>query len=500
VNLAHNKRAGGAINTPAHGPNLDERRNMETVSEASAPRNAGDDYAAFLAARAQYTGRDGFAPRFMPRGGFDFQCALVDWMCRLGRAGTFADTGMGKSAMEAAAAENVVRHTNGRVLVLTPLACAPQWVREANKFGVEASRGAVAGPGVYVANYERLHHYDPADFVGCVGDESSILKNFDGRTKAAVTEFMRRMRYRFLFTATPSPNDHVELGTSSEALGYLGHMDMLARFFKNDRNTADTGRKWGNHGGGAPGWRFKGHAETPFWRWVTSWARALRRPSDVGPFDDSRYALPPLVERQHVVGARRPREGWLFAVPAHGLSEQREERKRTTRERCERAAALVAGTGQSALCWANTNDEADLLERLIPGSIQVSGRDSDDTKEDKFAAFESGQARVLVTKQSIASWGLNWQHCAHQTLFAGYSFEQYYQAIRRSWRYGQTREVVVEHVVSDGEGEVLASRQRKARQAEELFARLVEHMRAGQQVARSSHGALEGMEVPSWLL
>lgn len=458
------------------------------------------DYAAFLASKSQTDADAGFAPTFCPTAAFDFQRALLEWSVRKGRAAVFADCGLGKSLLELAWAENVVRHTNGRVLVLTPLAVGAQMVREGEKFGVEARRHALApGAGITVANYERLHHYRPEDFAGVVCDESGILKNFDGATRGAVVEFARTLPYRLLCTATPAPNDYVEMGNSSEALGQLGHVDMLNRFFKNDQNTSDTGRAWVNHGGGAPKWRFKGHAETPFWRWVCSWARALRRPSDLGPeFDDARFALPELIEREHVIRSLKPREGYLFVLPAHGLAEQREERRRTLAERCERAAALVADTGQPAVLWCNLNDEGDRLERLVPGAVQVSGADADEAKEEKFAAFESGQARVMVIKPAVGAWGLNWQHCAHMTVFAAYSFEQFYQSTRRLWRYGQTRPVVVDTVVSDGEGEVLANRQRKAVAADAMFARLVSHMREGMHVDRSRRGEIVA-EIPRWL-
>jgi hypothetical protein len=456
------------------------------------------DYSAFLERKSQIAVNAGFAPTFLPPFLFDYQRFLVEWAVRTGRASIFADCGLGKTAMILAWAENVVRHTNGRVLILTPLAVGAQTAREAAKFGIEVRRGhEVKGPGIYVANYERLHRFDPNDFDGVVCDESSILKNFGGSTRAAVTEFLRTRPYRLLDSATPAPNDHVELGTSSEALGHLGHMDMLNRFFKNDQNNSATGRQWAAHGGGAPKWRFKGHAEEPFWRWVCSWARALRRPSDLG-FSDERFNLPQLVEREHVVAARKPRDGYLFSLPAHGLSEQREERRRTLKERCEAAAALVADTREPAVCWVNLNDEGDLLERLVPGAVQVSGRDSDEQKEEKFLAFERGEARVMVIKPEIGAHGLNWQHCAHTTVFADYSFEQYYQAVRRFWRFGQTRDVVVEHVRSDGEGEVLANRRRKARQADEMFARLVRHMREGMAIERLDRGAIEA-RVPAWL-
>lgn len=455
-------------------------------------------YAAFLARKTQLDSDGGFAPVWLPGFLFDFQSALVDWSLRKGRAAIFADCGMGKTAMQLVWAENVVRKTNRPVLILTPLAVGAQTIAEAAKFGVEATRSnGDAARGINVANYERLHHFNPDDFAGVVCDESSILKNFDGATKDAVTEFMRRMPYRLLCTATAAPNDFVELGTSSEALGYLGHMDMLNRFFKNDQNTSDTQRKWSNHGGGGPRWRFKGHAEVPFWRWVASWARALRRPSDLG-FSDERFALPDLIEREQIVRSIKPRDGFLFALPAHGLTEQREERRRTIKERCERVAEIISGTGKSAVAWCHLNDEGDLLERLIPGAVQVSGTDTDDAKEAKFAAFADGSARVLVIKPVIGAWGLNWQHCAHMTVFAGYSFEQYYQGVRRCWRFGQRNPVVVDHVVSDGEGEVLASRQRKAAQADRMFAELVRHMRDGLHIDRGGYGSAR-VVVPSWL-
>lgn len=454
------------------------------------------DYESFLQAKSQQNTGDGFEPAWMPDFLFDYQRELVSWSLRTGRAATLADCGLGKTPMQLVVAENVVRKTNKPALILTPLAVSKQTVREAEKFGIDARRGAVTTPAVYVTNYERLHHYNADDFGAVICDESSILKSFDGTIKQSITEFMRTRRYRFLYSATAAPNDFVELGTSSEALGYLGYMDMLNRFFKNDMNTSDTDRKWSAQSGG-PKWRFKGHSEKPFWQWVCSWARALRKPSDLG-FDDARFVLPSLEEQEHVVGARKPREGMLFAVAARGLAEVREERRRTIPERCEKAASLVADTGQPAVCWANLNDEADLLERLIPGAVQVSGTDSDESKEEKFAAFESGQIRVLVIKPVIGAWGLNWQHCAHTTMFAGYSFEQYYQALRRFWRFGQTRPVVVDHVASDGEVEVLQARRRKAEQAEQMFAALIEHMREGLRIDRSTYGS-KVQEVPSWL-
>jgi hypothetical protein len=457
------------------------------------------DYAAFLAGKSQTDAGGGFAPSFMPDQLFDFQRALVEWACRKGRAAVFADCGLGKTAMQLAWAENVVRQENGRVLVLTPLAVSGQTVQEGAKFGVEVARSRDGSKTrrIVVTNYERLHLFDPGDFDGLVCDESSILKNFDGATKAAITAFARGIKYRLLCTATAAPNDYHELGTSSEALGYLGFMDMLGKFFKNARNNSSLGRAWSNRGGGGPQWRFRGHAEKPFWRWVVSWARALRKPSDMG-FDDGAFHLPELIQREHVAAARKPRAGALFSMPAVGLAEEREERRRTIDERCEMMAGLVAHGDAPAVCWAHLNDEADLVERLVPGSIQVSGRDSDDEKEEKFTAFTTGEARVLVTKPVIGAWGLNWQHCAHMVTFASHSFEQFYQSVRRFWRFGQKRSVVVDHVLSDGEQRVLANLQRKAVQAEAMFASLTKYINDELAIERDRHFT-KAEEVPPWL-
>lgn len=451
-------------------------------------------YADFLASKAQRGTGDGFAPIWMPDFLFDFQRPLAEWSIRKGRAALLEDCGLGKTPQELVWAENVVRHTNGRVLLLTPLAVVAQMLREAEKFGVEAHRSSdgTAYPGVTVTNYERLHHFDPADFDGCVCDESGILKHFDGVLRGQITAFMRRMRYRLLATATPAPNDFTELGNSSEALGYLGHMDMLGRFFKNDLNNAATGRSHGK----AMQWRFKGHAETPFWRWVCSWARAVRKPSDLG-FEDAAFALPPLVEREHVVETRTKRAGFLVELPAMDMREEREERRRTIQERCEKVAQLV-DHGRPALVWCHLNPEGDLLERLIPGAVQVAGGDSDEEKEERLLAFESGQARVLVTKHSIGAWGLNFQHCGHVATFPTHSFEQYYQGIRRCWRFGREGPVTVDVVATEGERGVLENLQRKGAAAERMFSRLVELMNAQLHVERDMRYA-NSVEVPAWL-
>lgn len=452
-------------------------------------------YEAFVLSKSQANTGAGFAPVFMPDFLFDFQSHLVDWSLRAGRNAIFADCGLGKTPMELVWAENVVRHTNRPVMLAAPPAVGQQIVREAAKFGIEAHRtidGSVR-PGINVTNYTRLHYYSPHDFAAFIGDESSILKAFNGQTRAAITAFMRQMPYRLLSTATAAPNDYIELGTTSEALGHLGYVDMLNHFFKNDLNNSAQGRMRGE----VIKWRLKGHAEGPFWRWVCSWARAIRKPSDLG-FDDTRFVLPPLTEQDHMVDADSLADGMLFALPAIGLKEQREERRHTLAERCERAADLINGTGQPAVAWCDLNDEGDLLERLIPDAVQVSGADSDEAKEEKLIAFSEGQARVLVTKQKIAGWGMNWQHCAHMTDFPSHSFEGYYQKVRRFWRFGQKRPVTVDRILTEGQRSVIENQKRKAEQADRMFENLIASMNEQLAIKRASEFTKQ-TEVPTWL-
>jgi hypothetical protein len=462
----------------------------------------GVDYRAFLERKTHYGSRDGFEPVFMPDFLFPFQAHLVEWAVRKGRAALFADCGLGKTPMQLVWAENVRRVSNRPVLILTPLAVAFQTIAEAHKFGINAqvSRDGRPAPGITVTNYDRLHHFDPADFAGVVCDESSAIKAFDGTRRAEVTDFMRKLRYRLLCTATAAPNDYVELGTSSEALGQLGHMDMLGRFFVNrDKNSNTRGRRyrWSVDGTfGSAGWRFKGHAERDFWRWVSSWARAMRRPSDLG-FSDDGFDLPPLEHREHVVQARTARDGALFDMPAANLHEEREEQRRTITERCEQTAALLADV-DSGVAWCQLNAEGDLLTRLIDGAVQVKGSDSTEQKEDALLAFSRGEVRVLVTKPVIGAWGLNWQHCNRMAFFPSHSYEQYYQAVRRSWRFGQRRPVLVDVVTTEGSAKALANLRRKARQADLMFEALTEHMRDAL-VIRTDENFPETAEVPAWL-
>lgn len=452
-------------------------------------------YEEFLSAKAQNTDDDGFMPTNLPAHLYDFQALLVEWAVRRGRGAIFADCGMGKTPMELAWADQVHRKTGKPVLLLTPLAVGFQIVQEAEKFGHEASmsRNGKASAPITVTNYEQLSKFDTNDFGGVICDESSAIKSFEGTTRAQVTEFMRTHSFRLLGTATAAPNDYIELGTSAEALGSMGHMDMLSRFFTNkNRSVASRGRA---SGGKAVEWNLKGHAEEPFWRWVSTWARAIRRPSDYG-FSDDRFVLPELIEREVLVEAATASEEFLFDMPVVGLREERAENRRTITERCEAAAALMSGN-ELGVAWCHLNDESALLTKMIDGAVEVSGADSPDSKEEKLAAFSRGEIRVLVTKPSIGAWGLNWQHVNRMTYFPSHSYEQYYQAVRRSWRFGQTSPVTVDLVTSEGGANILANLQRKAGQADIMFDQLVTHMNAAQDVEKYHYN--QKVELPTWL-
>ena len=455
------------------------------------------NYTSFLDGKRQVGGEWGFEPVYMPDCMFDFQKFLTEWALRKGMSAFFADCGLGKTIMQLVWAENVKRHTNKPVLILAPLSVCGQTVREGEKFGIEVIRSTdgkfPAGAHNVTTNYERLHHFNPADFSGVVGDESSILKNFNGVHKAAITEFARMIKYRLFATATAAPNDYIELGTHSEALGDLGYMDMLSKFFVNDQNSNHPNRKWA--GGGK--FRFRGHAQRDFWRWVVSWSRALRKPSDVG-FSDDAFKLPELITREHVVHSEKKDPDMLFALPAINLQEQRAERRRTIEERCEKVVEIVEGNEDSFICWTHLNDEGDLLEKLIPGSVQVSGRDPEEHKEEMFLAFERGDVRVMITKPKVAGFGLNWQHCHRQTFFPSHSFEQYYQCVRRSWRFGQSKNVEVDIISSTGEAGVVKNLQRKADQAGEMFGQLVALMNNELKIQKDKQYTKKE-ELPTWL-
>ena len=451
------------------------------------------DYKEFVYQKSHLSGNFGFKPVFMPDYLFDFQKYLVDWAMYKGRSAIFADCGLGKGVMQLVLAQNVVQKTNKRVLILAPLAVSMQTKQEAEKFGIDADLHCVKKNKITITNYQKLKHYNKNDFIGVVCDESSILKNFKGATKEDVTEFMKKIPYRLLATATAAPNDYIELGTSSESLGYLGFMDMLNRFFKNDLNNSGLRRMYGE----APKWRFKGYAEKNFWRWICSWGRACRFPSDLG-FCDEGYILEKLKENNHIVEAKTLPDGCFLPLPAKNLDEQRKERKRTVNERCEKVASIVNKRKDFSIVWCHLNSEGDYLEKIINDSVQVAGKHTDEQKEDRLFSFANGNIKCLIIKPKIGAFGLNFQHCNHITYFPSHSYEQYYQAVRRCWRFGQKRAVSVDVIMTEGDELVMKNMQRKANQAVKMFRNLVSSMNNELNIKHLDKNTKQ-IEVPQWL-
>ena len=450
-------------------------------------------YTDFLEKKSHLKHNQGFEPTFLPDFLFDFQKDMTTWNIRKGRSAMFEDCGLGKTPQFLVWSQNIVQHTNKPVLILTPLSVSQQVVREGVKFDIdcEHSKDGKYKKDIVITNYERLHFFNSSDFSGIVCDESSILKNFAGQRRKLITDFSKKIPYRLLSTATAAPNDYVELGTSSEALGVMGHMDMLNMFFKNAQNNSSTGRHYGKK----IQWRLKKPAEKVFWRWVSSWARAIRKPSDIG-YNDDAFILPELKETQHLIEATTPPDGELFMRPAIGLKEQRLELKATIKQRCEKVAEIV-NHKEPFLIWCHLNDEGDLLEKLIPNAIQVAGKHSDDEKERRLNAFSNGEVQGMITKPKIAGFGMNWQHCAHMTFFPSNSYEQYYQGVRRCWRFGQTKPVTVDIVTTHGMETILNNLQNKTKAADKMFSILVEQMNNSLNI-NTDINFDDKMEVPTW--
>lgn len=472
------------------------------------------DYQEFLKSKSQLGGFFGFDPIFMPDYLFDFQKALIEWKLKKGRGALFEDCGLGKTVQELVIAENVVRKTNKNVLILTPLAVSYQFISEGEKFGIEVKRSTNGKPAgkITVTNYERLHLFDPADYTEVICDESSILKHFGGATQKQVTRFTSQMPYRTLATATAAPNDFYELGTSSEAVGALGYSDMLSRFFNQTDNKSfrmnevkllREAKRPGKHFAKLAyraaqqigQWKLKPHAEIPFWKWVCSWARACRMPSDLG-YPDNGFILSPLRQRDHVVIPKTPPEGMLFTPEVFGLNQEREERRRTMDERCGLVADL-AKTGDFVFIGCHLNVEGDVIEKMIPDAVQVAGKNSDDEKEERLLAFSKGQIRVLISKPKIAAWGMNYQHCNHVITFASHSYEQFYQFIRRCYRFGQARPVTVDIISTEGEQNVRDNMKRKADAASQMFTELVKYMKEATWLDGTKYEA--EVKLPKWL-
>jgi SNF2 family DNA or RNA helicase len=428
------------------------------------------NYEEFLIQKRHTSNNYGIDCNYIPEGMFDFQKYITEYAVKKGRCAVFVDTGLGKTIIELATAVNYVRHTNRPVLILTPLAVAYQFIKEAEKFGIgdiSYSKDGKFATKIVICNYERLEKFDHSDFDCVILDESSILKNFDGAIKHQVTSFLKKVRYRYLFTATPSPNDFIELGTSSEALGYMGYTDMLTKFFTNNEDTIKP-QNIGTQ------WILKGHAKNDFFRWVSSWSISMRKPSDLG-FSDDRFILPELILNYHPVKNDKNMvingQILLFNNIARRLTEVREEQRLTIEKRCEYAVQL-AEKQERSVYWCNLNDEGDLLQEIDRDAHQIRGSMSIDKKEEILIAFSSGQIEKLITKPKMTAFGLNWQHCNHTVYFPTFSYEQYYQAIRRFWRFGQKRKVIVDMVYSDGQKRVLDGLIAKAEKANELFSKL----------------------------
>lgn len=452
------------------------------------------DYSEFVASKAKAFRPVGFDPGdTLNAAMFDYQRAIVRWAVRRGRAAIFADCGMGKTLMQLAWADVVGKRDGGRVVVLAPLAVAEQIIAEGARFGIACGPIGTDAP-IVVTNYEKIHKIDARSFTGVVLDESSILKSYTGKTRTQIIESFAATPYRLACTATPAPNDHMELGNHAEFLGAMSRAEMLATYFCHDGGETQT-------------WRLKGHAEDAFRKWVSTWAAVLRKPSDIG-FSDDGFELPSLDIKTHILESGIKVPGKLFADAADGIVEQRAARKATLASRVERVASLVAGEPSVPwLIWCELNAEGDALESAIADSVQVSGADDDDAKAAKMAGFSSGAHRVLVTKPSIAGFGMNWQHCARVAFVgASYSYEQFYQSVRRCWRFGQKSPVVVHVVTTDVEQGAARALARKQTQHDEMSAAMVGNMRDGMlenvrglHRERDKYEATKGMKIPAWI-
>jgi len=432
-------------------------------------------YLEFLEQKKHTIGEFGFEPNYIPTMAFDFQKEIITRAVKKGRMAIFADTGLGKTLIQLAIAKNIIQHTNKKVLILTPLAVAFQFILEAEKLGIDDIQYSKDGKHtkkIVICNYERLHYFESKEFEGVILDESSILKNFDGKIKLQVTGFVKKIPYRYLSTATPSPNDFIELGTSSEALGYMGYMDMLTKFFKNNQNSVDSNNR--NIG---EKFYLKPHAEKDFFAWVNQWAIMVKMPSDLG-FSNERYNLPELIVNKHIVKNQSlidiNGQIQMFTPIAKSMTEVRHEQKQTEEKRCEKAVELAQG--KTSVYWCNTNNESNILKGLDIEAVEIIGSQSIERKEEILLAFAHGEIKRLITKAKMTSMGLNWQHCNHSVFFPTWSYEQYYQAIRRFWRFGQKNDVTIDMVISDGQTRVLEALQQKTQKAIELHKSLTENV------------------------
>lgn len=454
-----------------------------------------EDYQGFIRSKSFRHVEAGFTVGDLPYPLFDYQEPIVRWALKRGKAAIFADTGLGKTIMQLAWADQVANHTGCPVLILAPLAVSNQTIEEGAKYGIhveKANPGApFFGPHVVITNYEQLHKFNPDDFGGLVLDESSILKGMNGKRRREITDFASSIRFRLSCTATPSPNDFMELGTQSEFLGIMSQVEMLAMFFIHDGS--DTSK-----------WRLKGHGEKKFFEWIATWAVVIRSPDDLG-FDGSAHILPQIHYHSHVIETEP--DGSLFVEPAQGLQDRNKARKDSVQDRVAKAAEIANNMVGQVLVWCNLNEESELLTKSINDAVEVKGADKPEHKTDALMGFAHGDVRILVSKPSIAGFGMNWQNC-NQMIFVGLSdsWESYYQAIRRCWRFGQKNEVHVHVVSADTEGAVVENIQRKDNQNKELGAKMVEHMKTmmdksifAAATTKTEYNPEKKMEIPQWL-
>lgn len=451
-------------------------------------------YRDFLASKTPRAQSSGIEPAAPAKHLFDFQRACVDFAIRQGRAGLYLDTGLGKTRCQLEWAWQSLSAANGYALIMTPLAVAKQIEREAQMLGYDARvirSQADAKPGINICNYDRLDKIEPDAFGVISLDESGILKSFGGKVSTALVEMFAGHRFRMSATATPAPNDHMELGQQSAFLGIMPANEMLMRWFIND--TKEASQKW----------RLKGHAQADFWDWMASWSRMAQSPEDLG-FDGSRYDLPPLVITRHRSegSAVKPADGSLFVTDVSATSMHALKRQ-TSHKRAEAAAALVNSNGRPWIVWCDTNDEADALKALIPQAVEVRGAMSIDRKEEALDAFSCGQAQVIITKPSVAGFGLNWQHCADM-IFVGrtFSYELWYQAVRRSWRFGQAKSVNVHIIVAEGEDQIGRVIDRKAGDHTKMKVAMADAMRRAVsrgEAKRVPYSPNHNAQVPAWL-
>jgi hypothetical protein len=455
-------------------------------------------YAQFIAKKALIDTPTGFAADNFNEKLFTFQRDIVSWSCRRGRAALFEDCGLGKTPQQLEWAHKVLEHTKQSVLILAPLCVAEQTEREGKKFGIAVThvreQSEITCVGIYITNYERLHKFNASQFGAIVLDESSILKSFEGATRNQIIDLFNRTPYRLACTATPAPNDYMELGNHSEFLGVMSRVEMLSMFFVHD-------------GGETSKWRLKGHAENDFWKWLCSWAVNIRKPSDLG-YDDEGFKLPLLKMTEHIVeGESCESDEFLFPIPASSLSERRNARRSSLDLRVNQIVELANSNNDAWVIWCGLNDESKMLSAKIKGAVEVTGSQDEEIKEKGLKGFADGTHRVIVTKPSIAGFGLNWQHC-HNVGYCGVSdsYEDFYQTVRRCWRFGQEQPVNAHVVISSLEGAVLANLKRKEIDATRMSDSMVKHMAqiSSSEIKGVKHDFTEykptkRMEIPAWL-